>query len=147
MPVDLTGTQPERETSKGQDMTEDTTPRPGEQLRNLGDDLAALIREELGRAQAEMADKARQATKGSAMLAAAGVLGAAAAGVSALFVIRVLDRMMPPPAAAATAAAGLAGAGAALGFLGVAELRPVRPLLPQRTIDQAREDVRAAAVH
>lgn len=122
-------------------MTDDSA---GDQLRGLSEDISALVRHEVQRGQAEMAAKARQAAKGSALIAAAGVLAAGAAGTSTALLIRTLDRVMPPRAAAAAATAGLAGAAAALAFFGLAALRPVRPLLPQQTIRAARQDVEAA---
>lgn len=125
-------------------MTDDAR-SAGDQLRNLGDDVRALIRQEVRQGQAEMMDKAREAAKGSALLGAAGLFGLAAAGMSAVVLVRVLDRFMPPPAAAATAAAGLGGAAAGLAAWGLAELRPVRPLLPERTLTSLRQDVEAAS--
>lgn len=125
-------------------MTDDAR-SAGDQLRNLGDDVRALIRQEVRQGQAEMMDKAREAAKGSALLGAAGLFGLAAAGMSAVVLVRVLDRFMPPPAAAATAAAGLGSAAAGLAAWGLAELRPVRPLLPERTLTSLRQDVEAAS--
>jgi hypothetical protein len=92
-----------------------------------------------------MAAKARQAAKGAALLAAAGVFGIGAAGTSTVLLVRMLDRVLPPRAAAAVATAGLAGAAGGLAFAGVAALQPVRPLLPEQTIRSARQDVETAA--
>lgn len=117
---------------------------PGDQIQRLGDDVRALIQQEVRQGQAEMADKARQAAKGSALLAGAGLFGAAALGTSTVLLVRLLDRVMPPTAAAATATGLLGGAAAALAATGVAALEPVRPLLPQQTLQRLDEDVRAA---
>jgi predicted phage tail protein len=121
-----------------------TMSAPGDQIQRLGDDVRALIQQEVKQGQAEMADKARQAAKGGALLAGAGVLGAAALGTSTVLLVRLLDRIMPPTAAAAAATAVLGGAAAALAAGGVAALEPVRPLLPQQTLQQVDDDVRAA---
>lgn len=51
---------------------------------------------------------------------------------------------MPPTAAAAASTAILGGAAAALAATGAAALGPIRPLLPQATLDQVDEDARAA---
>ena len=50
-------------------MTDDAR-SAGDQLRPLGDDVRALIRQEVRQGQAEMMDKAREAAKGSALVGA-----------------------------------------------------------------------------
>jgi len=114
-----------------------------ELLRQLSEELSTLVAQEVRSAQAEMVDKARQAAKGAALLGAAGVCGAMAAGTGAAFVLRVFDRVLPPRAAALAATAAL-GAGAGALAVGAREqLRPMRPLLPQRTLRSVQADVDA----
>lgn len=124
-----------------------TTPRdPGEpstreQLHTVGDDVSRLVHDELLLAREELAQTARRAGKGAGLLGAAAALGVLATGTSAALVLRLLDRMLPP-ATAAAAATALYGAGATIAArAGLAELRRARPLTPQRTMANLREDI------
>lgn len=109
----------------------------------LTQDVSALVREEIRAAQAELTGKARRAGRGGALLAGAGVLGALATGSSAVFLLRTLDRVLPPRTAAAVLTVLYAGGAAALGAAGVGELRRAMPLVPEETVSSLREDVEA----
>ena len=115
-----------------------------ELLQSLSADLTTLIRQELQRAQEELADKARQTRRAGAFAGAAGVLGAMATGSASALLLRVLDRRLSPPAAAAVATALYAGGAAALAAGALAELRRAWPLVPDETVAGLRQDVRAA---
>jgi hypothetical protein len=110
----------------------------------LTQDVSALVRDEIRSAQAELTGKARRAGRGGALLAGAGVLGALATAGSAVFLLRTLDRFLPPRTAAALLTVLYAGGAAALGAAGVAELRRAMPLVPEETVTSLREDVEAA---
>lgn len=112
-------------------------------LESLTDDVSRLVRQELRRAQAELADKARQASRGGMLLGGAGIFAALAAGSSAVFLQRVLDTFLPPRLAAAVATTGYGAAGATLAIRGVAELRQAMPLVPAETVTSLRDDVQA----
>jgi hypothetical protein len=92
----------------------------------LGRDVAALVRQELDQLRSDLSDAARDARTATVMLGAAGAFGALAAGTSAVFLVRTLDKVLPRPLAALVAT-GLYGTGAAmLTRLGLAELRRAR---------------------
>jgi hypothetical protein len=114
-----------------------------ELLGQLSEQLSTLVRQEVRNAQEEMANKARQAEKGAALLGAAGICGAMAVGTGAAFVVRLFDRVLPPRVAALGATAALGAAAAALAAGGLEELRPLRPLLPERTMRSVQADVDA----
>lgn len=112
-------------------------------LQALTEDLTTVVREEVQRAQQELAEKARQAGRGSVLLAGAGALGVLAAGTSAVLVVRVLDRFLPPPAAAVTATA-LYGTGAAVvAAAGWKEIRRSMPSTPAEMLTNIRDDFKS----
>jgi Putative Actinobacterial Holin-X, holin superfamily III len=117
----------------------------GDLFQALADDVRTLLRQELRSAREELRDSARNAGRGAALLGGAGVLGALGAGTSAALLVRMLDRVLPRPAAALVATVVyLAGAGA-LAAAGLAELRRALPVTPTSTLASLSEDVRAAS--
>ena len=116
----------------------------GQLVDELTSDTAQLVRAEVRRGQQEMLAKAKEASRGAALLGGAAVLGALAAGTSAAFAVRTLGKVLPVPSAAFLATVLYGGGAAALGAAGVAELKRIGSLLPEETIASVREDVRAA---
>ncbi|WP_337061025.1 phage holin family protein [Kineococcus sp. G2] len=125
-------------------MTEEPGRTAGQLVDDLTSDTAELVRAEIRRGQQEVLAKAREASRGAAMLGGAAVLGALAAGTSAAFVVRTLGKVLPAPSAALLATALYGGGAAALAVAGTAELRRVGPPLPEETLASVRQDVRAA---
>ena len=117
----------------------------GELLRTLTENIQDLVRGEVAGTRQEMTEKALAARPAAAMLGGAAVLGALAAGTSAVVLVRVLDRFLPPVASAAVATALLGGGAAALARAGVEELKLVGPPVPERTIESVKADVAAVA--
>ncbi len=113
-------------------------------MRSLTDTVGVLLHQELRKAQEEMTDKARQAVKGVGILSGAAVLGALAAGTSATFVVRLLDGIMPPRAAAAFTTATFGAAATGLATWGIRELRSLQPPVPTQTMQSMRDDIDAA---
>ncbi len=113
-------------------MTTESDGASSEMFAALGKDVRELIQQELTRLRAELRDTAREGRKASVLLGGAGLLGALAAGTSVVFVVRLLDKVLPRPLAGLVTT-GLFGAGAAaLARLGLAELRRAREDLPPR---------------
>lgn len=124
-------------------MSAPDSPRPtSDLLRNATDAIGNLVRQELRQGQAEMLDKARQTGKGAVLVGVAGALGAAATGTATVLLVRILDRLMPRPAAAAVATVALGAAAASLGAWGLEELRRVNPI-PEQTLESLQEDIAA----
>jgi hypothetical protein len=120
-----------------------TTPQAGiaDAFGQLSEQTAALVRQEIETARAEIADKVRNAAAGGALLGAAGATGTfAAASLHTLF-LRTLDKRLPPAWAAFTATVTYAGIAGALGREGVRRLRAAQPPYPTATLRQAARDV------
>ena len=115
----------------------------GELLRTLTDDIQSLVRGEVASARQEITDKALAARPAAAMLGGAAVLGALAAGTSAVVLVRFLDRFLPPTTSAVVATALLGGGAAALAKAGTEELRLIGPPVPERTLESVKADVAA----
>jgi hypothetical protein len=113
-------------------------------LQALSADVAALVRQELRRAQEELAAKGRQAGKAGALLGAAGVLGALAIGTSSAAFVRLLEKRLSPTGAAVVATLLYGGGAAALASAALAEFRRALPLVPEETVASVRSDVRVA---
>jgi len=101
-------------------------------MRSLTDTVGVLLHQELRKAQEEMTDKARQAVKGVGILSGAAV------------VVRLLDGIMPPRAAAAFTTATFGAAAAGLATWGIRELRSLQPPVPTQTMQSMRDDIDAA---
>jgi hypothetical protein len=113
----------------------------GDLLRTLTENVRSLVQGEIASARQEMTDKALAARPAAAMLGGAAVLGALAAGTSAVVLIRFLDRILPPTTSAVVTTALLGGGAAALAKAGIEQLRLVGPLVPEDTIASVKADV------
>jgi hypothetical protein len=113
-----------------------------EVIRGLVDDVRELLQQELRTAQEELAGKARVASEGVLLLGVAVVLGALAAGASTLMIMRMLEKVLPPTTAAAVATVIFAAAAGVLAAAGLAEVRRALPLVPERALDELREEIR-----
>lgn len=111
-------------------------------LRDLSDNSRALVRHEIAAAQQEMWDKAKEALPAAGLLAAAAFFGVLSAAASFRLSIRLLEKSLPPAAAAFTATAGYAVAAGAAGAMGIQRLRKIPSLLPVQT---ARDTARTVA--
>ena len=71
------------------------------------------------------------------------MLGALAAGTSAVVPVRFLDRFLPPTTSAAVATALLGCSAALLAKAGTAELQLIGPPAPERALEGVKADVAA----
>lgn len=113
-----------------------------EAIRGFVDTLRELLQDELRTAQEELTGKVRTAFEGVLLLGVGVVLGAMAAGTSAVVITRMLENVLPPTIAAAVATVILAAAAAVLAVMGLAQVRRALPLVPQRALDELREEIR-----
>jgi uncharacterized membrane protein YqjE len=119
-----------------------TLGRPtGELVKQLSEQVSALVREEVKLAQLEVARKGKQAGAGIGMLGGGGLialygLGCLIAGV----ILAVSEALAPWLAALIVGAALLAVAGAAA-LLGKRRLQKATPPVPRETVDSVRTDL------
>jgi uncharacterized membrane protein YqjE len=113
-----------------------------EAIRDFVDDVRELLQQELRAAQEELAGKARVASEGVLLLGVAVVLGAVAAGTSTMLILRILEKALPPMMAAAVATVVFATAAGVIAAVGLAEVRRALPLVPERALDELREEIR-----
>jgi hypothetical protein len=113
-----------------------------EALHDLSDNSRALVRHEIAAAQKEVLDQAKQALPAAGLLGAAALFGALSAAASFQLSIRLLEKSLPPAAAAFTAAVGYGIAAGAAGTLGIRRLQNLKPLFPAET---ARETAKTVA--
>ncbi|WP_433503639.1 phage holin family protein [Pseudonocardia halophobica] len=113
-----------------------------EAIRGFVDEMRELLQHERRTAQEELAGKARTAFEGVLFLGAAVVLGALAAGTSTVLIMRMLEKVLPPTMAAAVVTVVLAAAAGVLAVMGLAEVRRALPFVPERALDELREEIR-----
>ncbi|MGY1604431.1 phage holin family protein [Geodermatophilus sp. SYSU D00815] len=109
--------------------------RAGDLAQPLGEELLALVRQEVRRLQRDYLGKARQGRTGARLLGGAAVLGSMSAGSTTALVIRLLERR-PGTAPGVTALVFGAGA-AALAAAGRARLRQAWAPLPSSPAETA----------
>ncbi|HEX8005022.1 MAG TPA: phage holin family protein [Trebonia sp.] len=110
-------------------------------LHDLSENSRTLVRTEVEAAQREMWAKAKESAPTFALLGAAAFLGLLSAAASYRLSLRLLEKLLPPTAAALIAAAGYgAGAGCAA-RLGLRRLREMPPLFPTETARRTGQTV------
>ena len=124
---------------------EDLRERPiGELLKQLADETATLVRQELDLARAEMREKAGKAGPGFGMWGAAGVTGLLAAGALTAFLILALDGVMANWLAALLVGLVYAAIAGVLYVNGKHRVEEAGSPVPQKTIESVKEDVQWA---
>ena len=121
---------------------EELRERPiGELMKELADQTATLVRQELDLAKAEMREKGRKAGLGAGMLGAAGVVGLAALGALTAFFILALDGALPNWAAALIVAAVYGAIAGILALRGREKVQEAGRPVPEQTQQSIEEDL------
>jgi Putative Actinobacterial Holin-X, holin superfamily III len=113
----------------------------GELVKQLGEEVSILVRQELELARAEMTAKARQAGIGLGELSSGGIAALFALGALTACIIAALALTMPVWAAALIVAAVYAVIAAVLLLVGRQQLGRAAPPVPERTQQTIKEDV------
>ena len=115
-----------------------------ELLKQLGNELTTLVRQELDLARAEMREKGRKAGPGIGMIGAAGGVALLAAGALTAFLILALDGVMPNWLAALIVGLVYAAIAGVLYVSGKHRVEEAGSPVPKKTIESVKEDVQWA---
>jgi hypothetical protein len=112
-------------------------------LRQLSQETATLVRQEIDLAKAEVADRGKKAGLGAGMFGAAGIVGFLALASLTACLILALAEAVPAWLAALIVAVALGAVAAVLGLRGRDKVQEATPPAPQ-TVETVKEDVQWA---
>ncbi|HET8978367.1 MAG TPA: phage holin family protein [Solirubrobacteraceae bacterium] len=112
-----------------------------ELLRQLSDQTATLVRQELELAKVELTEKGKQAGIGAGMFGAAGVFGLYALGALTAAAILALGLAVSGWLAALIVAAALGIIAGGLALTGKGRVARGVPPTPEQTVETVKEDV------
>jgi uncharacterized membrane protein YqjE len=115
-----------------------------ELMRQLSDQTATLVRQELELAKAELAVKGKRAGVGAGMFGAAGVFGLYALGALTATVILALSLAMKGWLAALIVTVVYGVIAGILALAGKSNVSKGVPPVPEQTVETVREDVQVA---
>ncbi|BDE06423.1 membrane protein [Vulcanimicrobium alpinum] len=113
----------------------------GELLRELGDEIATLVRAEIALARAEMAEKAKPAVASAGMFGGSALLALGAFGAFTTFLIAVLALALQVWAAALIVTVIYGVIAFAFAQSGKHKLEEATPLVPEQTAQTVKEDI------
>jgi Putative Actinobacterial Holin-X, holin superfamily III len=114
-----------------------------ELLKQLSDQTATLVRQELDLAKAELTVKGKRAGVGAGMLGGAGMFGLYALGALTACVILLLSTAMTGWLAALIVTAVYGAIAGVLALTGKNKVQAGTPPVPEQTVDSVKEDVRS----
>jgi hypothetical protein len=114
-----------------------------ELLKQLSDQTATLVRQELDLAKAELTVKGKRAGVGAGMLGGAGMFGLCALGALTACVILLLSTAMTGWLAALIVTAVYGAIAGVLALTGKNKVQAGTPPVPEQTVDSVKEDVRS----
>jgi hypothetical protein len=109
--------------------------------RVMSEQAAVMVREQLALARREMGTKAKDLRAGAAMMGGAGALAALASGTGTAALVLLLSRRPGASAAALGVSGAYMGAGALLARQGLEHLRNATPLVPEATVQNAKDSL------
>jgi hypothetical protein len=110
-------------------------------LRQLSDQTATLVRQEMELAKAELSVKGKRFGMGAGMFGGAGLVGAYALGALTACLILVLATAIAPWLAALIVAVVYAAIAGVLALTGKGKVQQATPPVPEQTVDSVKEDV------
>jgi lipopolysaccharide export LptBFGC system permease protein LptF len=112
-----------------------------ELLRQLSQETATLVRQEMELAKAEVAQKGKKAGAGAAMFGGAGAAGLATLGAFTAFLILVLNTFMDAWLAALIVTLVYGAITAVLIMRGKEKVQEAGSPVPEQTVDTIKEDI------
>lgn len=113
----------------------------GELLRELGDEIATLVRQEIALAKVEIAEKARPAAVSVGMFGGTALFALGAFGALTAFLIALIALALPVWAAALIVTVVYGIVAAVLAMTGKKKLQEAAPLVPEQTAQTVKEDI------
>jgi uncharacterized membrane protein YqjE len=126
----------------GTSAADDLSSRPtGELVKQMTEQLSALVREEFRLAQLEMTQKGRRAGKGAGLFGGAVVVALLALGSLVAAVVAALALLLPVWASALIVGVVLLVLAGMLALIGRNQLSRALPPAPRQAVDSVRTDV------
>ncbi len=113
----------------------------GELLRDLGNELSTLVRQELALAKAEILEKSRPAVASAGMFGGGALFGLGAFGALTAFLIAAIALAVPLWAAALIVTVVYGVIAGVLVMTGTKKLHDAAPLIPEQTAATVKEDI------
>ena len=110
-------------------------------LKQLSDQTATLVRQELELAKTELTTKGKRAGIGAGMFGGAGLFGLYALGALTACFILALDKAVAGWLAALIVCAVYAAIAGVLALTGKGKVQQATPPVPEQTVDSVKEDV------
>jgi MFS family permease len=117
----------------------------GELLRELGDEISTLVRQEIALAKVELSEKAKPAVASAGMFGGTALFGLGAFGALTAFLIALIALATPVWAAALIVAVAYGIVAGVLAMTGKKKLQEVAPLIPE-TAQTVKEDIEWAKI-
>ena len=113
----------------------------GELLRELGDEISTLVRQEIALAKVEIAEKTKPAVASAGMFGGTALLGLGAFGALTTFLIAAIALLVPVWAAALIVTVAYGAVAFILAQTGKKKLHEAAPLVPEQTAQTVKEDI------
>jgi Putative Actinobacterial Holin-X, holin superfamily III len=113
----------------------------GELVKELSEQVSALVREEAKLARLEMTRKGKQAGVGAGMLGGGGLIALYGLGCLIACVILAISEALTAWLAALIVGVALLAAAGAAALLGKRRLQKATPPVPEQTVDSVKTDV------
>ena len=110
-------------------------------LRELGDEIATLVRQEFELAKVEIAEKAKPAAVSVGMFGGTALFALGAFGALTAFLIALIALALPVWAAALIVTAVYGIVAGVLAMTGKKKLQEAAPLIPEQTAQTVKEDI------
>jgi Flp pilus assembly protein protease CpaA len=113
----------------------------GELLRELGDEIATLVRQEIALAKVEIAEKARPAAVSVGMFGGTPLFALGAFGALTAFLIALIALAVPLWASALIVTVVYGIVAGVLAMTGKKKFQEAAPLVPEQTAQTVKEDI------